>query len=83
MSKIDVQDESINVSIIKRGLHVTTIELTPADTTSEQDYCAPIIKEITQPSSSSALKNLKNFVPVDKELYYKAARDLSLSLVHS
>lgn len=52
-------------------MRATAIELIPKILTEEEDWCAPIIKNLSQPSSSVAVRELKDFVLRSGELYHR------------
>lgn len=69
-SKIDIPNEDIRVSSIRTTLQATAAEVTTADISNEQDWRTSIMKELPQPSSTLNIRSLKEFVIIDKELYY-------------
>lgn len=69
-SKIYIPNKDIGVILIKSIVRATTIEITLADIPNEQDWSILILKELTQLSSTSTIRSMKDFVIFDKELYY-------------
>lgn len=83
-SKVDIPDDTIDVSIIYKTLQATAVDLIPIAIIDEQDWHDLIIQNIARPSSTIISRNLQDFIIVNNEPYYQGSCGImagSLSMV--
>lgn len=72
-SKVDIPNETANVKVTNKTLRATATELILEVLIEKEDWRTPIIEKFSQPSSSAAARELKDFVLRNGELYYRGS----------
>lgn len=57
--------------MIRNTLRTTVTDLIPDYAIDEKDWRAPIIESLTQPSTSTNARQLKDFTIIEGQLYYR------------
>lgn len=85
-SKIDIRGEVIDVGIIKRILQPIVADLVLTAITNGQGWRIPLMQKLAQTSSTMVARDLKDFIVVNDELYYRDGDDAmaqTLSMVEA
>lgn len=70
-SKVEINDDIAKIKVIRNALRATATDFIPDQAIDERNWQKPVIQNLLQPSSSTTVKEFKDFTIIKEQLYYR------------